>query len=87
MKVAAKIQSLMLDLKNETEKEAQDKIDLEIIRVVDLLPKEVELIKAEKELSVLMYADNQGITIDFGVAHDIKDSIDKLKKELDEGLS
>jgi len=87
MKVVNKINSLMISLENEEVKEIQNTIEKEIMRVIDLLPKEVELIKHEKELRKLSYAISQGVMIDYDSLHDTKDKIDKLKLEIDEGIN
>ena len=83
MKTASKIQSLMIDLKNEEVKEVRNTIEIEIIRVADLIPKEVELIKTEQELRKLIYADGQGVWVDYDAIHRAKDNVDRLKKEID----
>ena len=86
MRVASKIHSLMTALGNAETNEEENNIDIEIIKVMDLLPKEVELIKVDSELRKLSYAISQGVTVDYDAVHRAKDKFDKLTKEIDEGI-
>jgi len=86
MKVASKINSLMFDLENELHKGTRDLIELDIIRVTGLIPKEVELIKIGNELRKHTHSITQGITVDYDLVHKTKDKFDELKKEINEGI-
>ena len=86
MKVVNKINSLMIALENEEVKEIQNTIEMEIIRITDLIPKEVELIKAYNELRKLSYALSQGIMVETDILNSTKDKVDALKLEIDEEI-
>lgn len=76
----------MIDLKNEEVKEVRNTIELEIIRVAELIPKEVELIKTDQELRKLLYAISQGVLVDYDAVHRTQKKLVELKIELDEGI-
>lgn len=86
MKVASKINSLMLDLENDTLEANKDKIEMEIIIVADLIPKEVELIKSECELRKMIYAETQGVMVDYDTMYKTKEKVSSLIKEIDEEI-
>jgi hypothetical protein len=83
MKTINKIESLYLDLERS---EAKGLVEHNIRLVAWLVPLEVELKEKERYLKNLCYSLEAGVLIDMDLMHILRDSIELLKKQIDEGI-
>ena len=61
-------------------------LEQNIIKVAELVSKEVDLIELEKEESKSKYAASLGLFVDFDELTYYDDRINKLKQEINEGI-
>lgn len=67
---------------------SEDKLMVEsnILAVSKLVVVEVTLIAKERELKGMLYAEANGVMVDFDLMHELKEFIDLLKIKINEGV-
>lgn len=86
MKTIDKIKELASDLEESIKVIDSVRIKHSIIKLLDQIPKEIELIEVTKDQENHKAAASAGLIVDFDIMHYNNTRIENLKQEIDEAI-